>query len=706
MDKILKNTGRVCFVLLLFLFIMISVIRGMNPAEQVDVVSSFIEFESLSRPGAVSSFFLVIYYAIVSILFIDGAFLLYRTGYRKYAKQISLLGLLCVSIGLWVISDSFLGQILFRIPSIRYTVLQLSLLTIPIGGSRYFMEQTNLPFMKRLMRVTIIAYELLISFALFVDLLKSGTTDGILHCVFTCMIVLFMEVIVVCIIKMVKTCKFENPGYLISAIIMIITCVIAFTDVKNEEAISIYIGYGFMLMTLVILATQIPMIINHYIKAQKLRNYAEIAEVDPITQGNSKLVADRWIQEADYHFYETVWLLQMNILKFNTMNILCGRKYGDEVLADIYHKNQNILPRDGIQFMIGGSDFYFILTDVSEIKAVCHKLSDGFHEYMEQKNEQIPLSVDFAAIRIHKGDSLDQLLDGIRLARANANLSFDDSCACYFYTSACRDEDRRRVQLETGMREGIREKEFKMYLQPKISPADGVLMGAEALVRWDSSELGFISPDQFTSILESSGKIKDLDLYMFRLVCEYLVFRKAKCLEPIRISVNVSKNDLNQGDFFAKYREIIQELDVPTEYLEFEITESMAYDDVEKVRQLIEEMHEVGAKVAMDDFGSAYSNLGLFGTLGFDVVKFDKSFFSRNFPNDGKEYVLIKGLIGVFHDLGIEVVCEGIETEEQKNALVDLHADLIQGYYYSKPLAENEFTIWADTYFRKRYISA
>ena len=153
--------------------------------------------------------------------------------------------------------------------------------------------------------------------------------------------------------------------------------------------------------------------------------------------------------------------------------------------------------------------------------------------------------------------------------------------------------------------------------------------------------------------------------------------------------------------FFKKYREIIRELDVPTEYLEFEITESMAYDDMEKVRQLIDEMHEVGAKVSMDDFGSAYSNLGVFGTLGFDVVKFDKSFFSQNFPNDEKEYVLIKGLIGVFHDLGIEVVCEGIETEEQKNALVELHADLIQGYYYAKPLAENEFTIWAAAYFRK-----
>lgn len=195
MDKILKCLGRVCFAILLLLFIIISVLRGMNPTEQVDVVSPFIEFESLSRAGAICSFFLVIYYAIVSILFINGAFLLYRTGYRKYAKQISLLGLLCVSIGLWVISDSFLGQIFFRKPLIRYGVLQLSLLTIPISGSRYFMEQTNLPFMKRLMRVTIITYELLISFALFVDILKSGKTDGILHCVFTCMIVLFIGVI-------------------------------------------------------------------------------------------------------------------------------------------------------------------------------------------------------------------------------------------------------------------------------------------------------------------------------------------------------------------------------------------------------------------------------------------------------------------------------------------------------------------------------
>ena len=230
-----------------------------------------------------------------------------------------------------------------------------------------------------------------------------------------------------------------------------------------------------------------------------------------------------------------------------------------------------------------------------------------------------------------------------------------------------------------------------MYLQPKVDPVSEKVVGAETLIRWNSESEGMISPGAFIPVAEKSGQIGMLDLYMFKKTCQYLKHRLDAGRPMINVSVNVSKFGMDRLDFFDAYERIMKETGVPTQYLEFEITESMAFERVERLEAMIERIHELGAIVSMDDFGSAYSNLASISRLNFDVVKMDKVFFDAGFPENRHQYILVRNLIETFHNMEIEVVCEGVETREQKDALLELGCDMIQGYYYSRPLPEREF---------------
>ena len=236
------------------------------------------------------------------------------------------------------------------------------------------------------------------------------------------------------------------------------------------------------------------------------------------------------------------------------------------------------------------------------------------------------------------------------------------------------------------LQNALQQREFEMYLQPKVNPKTGRIGGAEALVRWNSPIYGRLQPDSFIPFLEYSGMILEIDLYMFRRVCELLHHWKVSGVEPVVISVNVSKYDMEYPKLLEEYDRILEETEAPAEYLELEITENMAYHDVERMHRLLDWTHKRGARCAMDDFGKAYSNLNAIQELEFDTVKLDKCFFRNDFPRQERGKKIVWGLLELFRSLDIEVVAEGVETEEQKLALEQMDCELIQGYYYSKPL--------------------
>lgn len=635
---------------------------------------------------------------IISIILFAFSYMVKNVNYRQTESINTASSFTALAVGVWVFFSGNITQLITSNSSIRYAMSYISFALIPVLILKYFKG-----FFKRqeiVFKNLITIYQVIVVGIFLLHIYGFVPLHNSIIISFLCFVLEAAILFVSAITEITRYHSKNCEGTLIVSIIMLVIGYI--TCAFYEEAYYNYIPpmatFGYMVCMLVISYTDIRHVRNALKYKEKIQNYKDIASVDPVTSGNSRIVADEWISANDIGKYSNVWLLHMDIRNFSAVNTMVGWSTGDKILKDIYKNNLNFLRENDLLCSMGDSNFIFILTNVPDISKICKKINAKLKNYSIREYTGLELTADFAALKVEHEEKLDKLLECIRLSRLSKLADYDEDAKCFFYNDKCREEMKKKIEYETKMTTAIKDKEFKMFLQPKVSPIDNICYGAEALVRWISSDLGLILPDNFISIFEGNGKIKTLDVYMFRCVCEYLVYRKKNNLKPIKISVNISKNDIDKADFFSDYKKIICELDVPTENLEFEFTESTAFDDMESIRNLILEMHKVGAKVSMDDFGSGYSNIRAIGALEFDVVKMDKKFLDNGFPDNKKDYVLIKGLIDVFHDMGISVVCEGVEDERQKNALKELGADLIQGYFYSKPVSVNEFSEWIEAY--------
>ena len=245
-------------------------------------------------------------------------------------------------------------------------------------------------------------------------------------------------------------------------------------------------------------------------------------------------------------------------------------------------------------------------------------------------------------------------------------------------------------EIESEMYRALEEKQFMVYLQPKINLSDGKLKGAEALVRWQHPEKGLITPDRFIPVFESNGFIIKLDEYMCREVCILLRNWIDAGLEPVPISVNLSRLHIYSGDVIGYLIGIIKKYKIPPQYLRLEVTETIFLGDTDKLNDVLTELHSLGFKVEMDDFGSGYSSLNMLKNVPVDTVKIDKEFFADE-SNKDKSKIVMTHTISMAKDLEMEVIAEGVETEEHVEFLKNSNCDVGQGFYFSKPMPLLEF---------------
>lgn len=238
--------------------------------------------------------------------------------------------------------------------------------------------------------------------------------------------------------------------------------------------------------------------------------------------------------------------------------------------------------------------------------------------------------------------------------------------------------------------------DFLVYYQPKVSMSTGKIKGAEALVRWNHPEKGLISPALFIPVLEDSGNISKLDKYVYEDVCIWLANRQKSNKPMFPISINLSRNHFWKDNFLKEYVDIADKYGVNHDYIEFEITETafMGEEKHKKIKDGIRQMHENGFRCSVDDFGVGYSSLSLVHEMDVDILKFDRSFFLD--LEDEKSQKLVRSLINMANELQLGIIIEGIETQDQIDFLKHEKCDVIQGYFYSKPLPEKEFDKWVD----------
>jgi EAL domain-containing protein (putative c-di-GMP-specific phosphodiesterase class I) len=281
------------------------------------------------------------------------------------------------------------------------------------------------------------------------------------------------------------------------------------------------------------------------------------------------------------------------------------------------------------------------------------------------------------------------MLDRASMAERSVKGSYVRNVAYYDDSMSLRLQEEQR--LLSDMEQGIQNGEFQVYYQPKCRLDTGKVVGAEALVRWNHPQRGLLMPGTFVPIFEKNGFIMKLDEYIWEQVCIFL--KKCREADPDclpHISVNLSRVDLYNPQLCDTLESLCQKYGVPNEQMEVEITESAYVDNAHLLLDLAEKFHERGFNVQMDDFGSGYSSLNMLNEIPVDVLKLDMRFLYR-FSREGRSTSILSSIVNMTRNLRISVIAEGVETEEQARFLAGIGCKQAQGYYYHKPLTEEDF---------------
>ena len=391
----------------------------------------------------------------------------------------------------------------------------------------------------------------------------------------------------------------------------------------------------------------------------------------------------RNVNNLVYSTTSNIAFIQFDIRKFKIINDSYGEKFGDQILdfiihqlADICHKNQ--------YFFNLRSDVFMVVTE--------YDTEESLLEFIHQLDERIS---SFKDVKLHmsygvytvedKNMELRQMEDRAAMARKTAKNNILTNIL--FYKEQFKDTLYNRKFIEENMQTAITDNQFLMYLQPKYSIAKNEIIGAEALVRWRHPERGMIFPDQFIPIIEENGFIRKVDYYIWEKACRFIKKCETAGIKPCPISVNVSRVHLRDNECIQVLSDMIARNESPKNLLELEITESV---DNQQVSMKAFQLKDAGFTLLMDDFGSGYSSLNILLETPFDVIKLDKKFM-ENMMVSGKGRLILEQVVSMANKLDLGLLAEGVETKEQVDLLQNIGCDQVQGYYYAKPMPEDEF---------------
>ena len=266
-----------------------------------------------------------------------------------------------------------------------------------------------------------------------------------------------------------------------------------------------------------------------------------------------------------------------------------------------------------------------------------------------------------------------------------------------FYASGTRMQPDETMSLETGLRHALEQDEFSLHYQPRCDLETGVVTGVEALLRWQNSTLGPVSPSRFIPVAEESGLVIPIGQWVLNKACEQSVAWRQAGLPRLRMSVNISPLQFKDEALLDHIEQALADSGLPAQALELEITEGMVMHDTERTRQLLNAIRSMGASLAIDDFGTGHSSLAQLKRFPIDTLKVDRSFV-RDLPEDSEDRAITQAIISMGKSLNLRIVAEGVEIEAQENFLRERGCNEMQGYLFCKPLPANEFAAFLEAY--------
>lgn len=374
---------------------------------------------------------------------------------------------------------------------------------------------------------------------------------------------------------------------------------------------------------------------------------------------------------------------------FKRVNDTMGHEAGDLLLREVgFRFRHNIRDSDTLARM-GGDEFAIlqqIRSDVKEAEDLGNRIVQLANEPFTIKTTNYVLSASIGiAIYPDNGHTEAELLKNADTAMYNSKVQGKNQC-CLF-DNFMREEVMKRACIEGYLREALTQNELQVFFQPQFEIATGALRGMEALLRWNSKQLGSVSPSQFIPIAEETRLIHQYGEWILRYACRKNKEWQNRGVAMLSVSVNISPRELEQDCFVEQVISILRETGLEARYLELEITESLMIDGDRTVIEKLEKLKNLGVGIVLDDFGTGYSSLSYLNSLPIQILKIDKSFIA-NLQRTKRDVSLVQAIISLAHNLELKVVAEGVENTEQVSILKKSRCDFVQGFLYSPPVNE------------------
>ena len=385
-------------------------------------------------------------------------------------------------------------------------------------------------------------------------------------------------------------------------------------------------------------------------------------------------------------------ILFIDLDRFKNINDTLGHEAGDRVLKEVAERLLGCLRASDTVGRLGGDEFVVLLEELPQplhVAAVAQKILAAVAKpYMLEAQEfHLTASIGISTYPADS-DNMQSLLKNADIAMYRAKEQGKNNYQ--YYSAQMYVHSLERLELDSDLRRALERKEFLLHYQPRIDIVSGRITGMEALVRWQHPTKGLIPPMQFIPLAEETGLIVPIGEWVLKTACARNKSWQEQGLPPLRIAVNLSARQFAHENLLQDVSRVLDETGLNPAALEFEITESMVMHNPEHAVNLLTRLKAMGIHLAIDDFGTGYSSLSYLKRFPLDSVKIDRSFI-RDLPRDADDAAITRAIIAMAHSLRLEVIAEGVETEEQLHFLRDHGCDEMQGYYFSEPVPEHEF---------------
>ena len=385
-------------------------------------------------------------------------------------------------------------------------------------------------------------------------------------------------------------------------------------------------------------------------------------------------------------------VLFIDLDRFKIINDTLGHGAGDELLRVVSARLKSALRASDVVARLGGDEFVVMLQelgDATQVSTAARKILSAVIKPVPIAGQECRVTASIG-ISMFPADATDESTlmknadAAMYLAKEEGKNNFQ------FYSKDLKSKSLEKMALETNLRRALECKEFSLQYQAKQNLKSGAIAGVEALLRWHNAELGQVSPAQLIPVAEETGLIVPIGKWVLRTACEQSAAWRREGLPPICMAVNLSPRQFADPELLDEIALVLRDTGLPAHLLELEITEGMVMHNPDRAIKLLRAVKEMGVRIAIDDFGTGYSSLSQLKSFPIDTLKVDRSFI-RDVSTDPEDKAITEAIIAIAKKLSLNVIAEGVETAEQRTFLREHDCDEMQGYYFSKPVAPQEF---------------